>query len=79
MTFILFGTLLLGLICFRVWKPCQMLRVADQINAALERHFWLCAALFIVPFLACSIARDVRTKMWIDELYTLHMAQQASP
>lgn len=55
------------------------LRVADEIDAVLERRFWLCAALFTVLFLACSIARDLRNMMWVDELYTFHMAQQASP
>ena len=29
--------------------------------------------------LACAAVRCVRDKMWIDELYTLHMSQQASP
>lgn len=51
----------------------------DEINIALETHFWLAAALFVVQFLICAIVRDVRTKMWFDELFTLHMAQQAGP
>lgn len=57
-------------------KPV-LLRVSDEINAALEKHFWLLSVLFVVLFLACTIARDVRTPMWNDELFTLHTAQQA--
>ncbi|MGO9303380.1 MAG: hypothetical protein ACLP3R_06705 [Candidatus Korobacteraceae bacterium] len=53
------------------------LRVSDEINAALERHFRLWAVLFVVLFLACAIAKDVRTPMWTDELFTLHISQQS--
>jgi Dolichyl-phosphate-mannose-protein mannosyltransferase len=53
------------------------LRVSDKINAALERHFWFWAVLFVVLFLASAIVKDIRTPMWIDELLTLHMSQQA--
>jgi hypothetical protein len=53
--------------------------MADEINVALDRYFWLFAALFGVVFLVCAIVEDVRTKMWFDELITLHMSQQASP
>ena len=56
-----------------------ILRVADEISVALERHFWHYAALFGIVLLASAIVQDVRAKMWIDELYTLHMSQQASP
>lgn len=42
-----------------------------------KRHFWLWAVLFVVLFLACSIAKDVRTPMWTDELLTLYVSQQA--
>lgn len=34
---------------------------------------------FLVLFLACSIAKDIRLKLWLDELLTLHMAQQGGP
>jgi hypothetical protein len=53
------------------------LRVSDKINAALERHFWLWAVLFVVLFLASAIVKDVREPMWMDELIALHMSQQA--
>jgi hypothetical protein len=53
-------------------------RITDQISAFLERHFRLCAALFVGVFLLCSIVIDVRTKMWLDEIYTLITAQQAN-
>jgi hypothetical protein len=56
-----------------------ILRLADEISVALERSFWPYAALFAGVFLVCAIVRDVRTKMWLDELLTLHMSQQASP
>ena len=55
------------------------LRVMDEVNAALERHFWLFAALLVVQVLVYAIEIDISTKMWFDELFTLHMAQQASP
>ena len=47
------------------------------IDSALARRFWICVAVFTAVFLACSISIDLRMKMWIDELYTLIMAQQA--
>jgi hypothetical protein len=52
-------------------------RLTGNVNTSLERHFWRWASLFVTAFLACSIARDLRVKMWIDELITLHVAQQA--
>jgi hypothetical protein len=55
------------------------LRVSDKINAELESHLWFWAVLFVVLFLASVIAKDVRTPMWVDELLTLHMSQQAGP
>jgi hypothetical protein len=53
------------------------IKVSDEINAALERHFWFWAVLFVVLFLAGAIAKDVRTPMWTDELFTLHISRQA--
>ena len=50
----------------------------DTIDASLERHFWRWAALFTIVFFACSIVRDVRTTLWFDELFTLHIAKLAS-
>lgn len=52
------------------------LDVATDLNASLERHFWRWAALFLLVFLACSIAIDLRIKMWMDELFTLYVAKQ---
>jgi hypothetical protein len=54
-------------------------RVADEVNFALEKHFRLCAALLVMLLLVCAVVRGLRDKMWIDELYTLHMSRQASP
>ncbi len=54
-------------------------RLADQIDASLETHFWRWACLFTLVFLACSLARDLRTKFWFDELFTLYLAKLASP
>ena len=51
----------------------------SQTSDSLERHFWRWAALFVVLLLACSIAIDLREKMWNDELFTLAMAQQGGP
>jgi len=53
-----------------------LLRLADRINASLEEHYWRWAFIFVVALLGCSIAKDVRQKMWLDELLTVHMAQQ---
>jgi hypothetical protein len=53
------------------------LRISDEINAALERHFWFWAALFVALFLAGAIVKDLRTPMWTDELFTLYISQQA--
>jgi hypothetical protein len=57
----------------------SIIRIAGQVNASLERHFWRWAALFMAPFLACLIVIDIGAKMWTDELFTLFVAQQASP
>jgi len=54
-------------------------QLADKINASLEKHFWRWASLFTIIFLACSIARDLRTKFWFDELFTLYIAKLPSP
>lgn len=54
-------------------------RAADEIAFALEKHFRLCAALLVMLLLVCAVVRGLRDKMWIDELYTLHMSRQASP
>src|SRR4051812_49358470 len=50
--------------------------VRMNIDAALERHFWRWAAVLSVLLLACSLANDIRRKMWTDEFFTLYMAQQ---
>lgn len=42
-----------------------------------QRYFLLWAILFVALFLACAIARDLRTPMWTDELLTLYVSQQA--
>jgi hypothetical protein len=55
------------------------LRVSDEINATLERYFWLWSVLFAVLFLAGAVVKDVRTPMWTDELLTLYISQQAGP
>lgn len=54
-------------------------RLAAGIKASLERHFWRWASLFLLVFLASSIAIDLRTEMWLDELFTLFVAKQAGP
>jgi hypothetical protein len=54
-------------------------RFIATIDASLEKHFWRWAFLFTAVFLACSIARDLRTDLWFDELFTLHLAKLASP
>jgi hypothetical protein len=56
-----------------------IIRIAEKVNTSLERHFWRWVVLFMVPFLACLIVIDIGAKMWTDELFTLYIAQQASP
>jgi hypothetical protein len=53
--------------------------LTDKINASLEKHFWRWASLFTIIFLVCSIARDLRTRLWFDELFTLYLAKLGSP
>src|SRR5688572_12778554 len=56
-----------------------VVRLADKLNTSLEQHFWRWASAFTLLFLAASIARDLRTALWFDELFTLHLAKLASP
>lgn len=62
-----------------VFDRQTFLQMADRTNAALERHYWRWACLFLVLLLAFSVAKDIRLKLWLDELLTVHMAQQAGP
>jgi hypothetical protein len=57
----------------------DLVQLAEKINASLERHFWRWASVFTIMFFACSIARDLRTRFWIDELFTVYMAKLAGP
>lgn len=59
-----------------VRRPPLLVRAAEQVNYSLERHFWRWAALFVLLFLASSIAIDLRTQMWLDELFTFYIAKQ---
>jgi hypothetical protein len=52
-------------------------RSGEAVESALHAYFWRLAVLLGILLLASSITIDLRKKMWIDELYTLHMAQQA--
>ena len=54
------------------------LRMADEINVVLEKHFRLFAGILVALLMAGALIKDVRTFMWADELVTLHMSQQAS-
>ena len=60
--------------CFRF--PLQ--RIADGVHLALEKQPAKFAVLFAIVFLSCTIAIDLRSRMWIDELYTLQMARLTS-
>ena len=55
------------------------LQPMERINSVVEAHYWGLAAVFLLLFLACSIAEDLRLKMWNDEIVTLYVAQQGSP
>jgi hypothetical protein len=54
------------------------IRISEKVNASLEKHFWRWAIAFTVVFLVASIARDLRTTLWFDELFTLHLAKLAN-
>jgi len=55
------------------------MQATAKIDAELELHFWRWAVVIVLAFLACSLIRDARNKMWLDELYTLYVARQAGP
>lgn len=52
------------------------IRPERSVGSTLERHFWRYITLFLLVFLCWSLIQDLRLKMWYDELYTLHIAQQ---
>ena len=54
-------------------------RAGEHIDVALASHFWSYAAVFLLLFLTCSIAQDLRLKMWNDEIVTLYVSQQGTP
>jgi hypothetical protein len=56
-----------------------MPRIADSLDLAMEKRFRLLAAALVLFLLVCGVVEDLRSKMWVDELYTLHMAGQANP
>ena len=58
--------------------PFGVVRLADKVNASLEKHFWRWAVGFAVLFLVASIARDLRAPLWFDEFFTLHLAKLPS-
>lgn len=55
-----------------------LVRSIAKIDASLEQHFWHWALALLLLLLACSVANDIRAKMWFDELLTLHVAEQPS-
>jgi hypothetical protein len=57
-------------------NPSPFSRTADRVSASLDRHFKLLSAILILVLLVWAIHVDLRQKMWVDELYTLHMATQ---
>jgi hypothetical protein len=56
-----------------------LVQLTGKVNASLDKHFWLWACLVTLMFFACSIARDLRTTLWFDELFTLYLAKLGSP
>jgi len=62
----------------RTPKDAESRATPAVLNTFMNRHPWRWGALLLVLLLVASLVRDVRTKMWIDELYTLSMARQAS-
>lgn len=56
-----------------------LFRGIERVNATLEQRFWGVSLTLLFLFFACSIVRDLRTPMWVDEFHTLFIAQQANP
>jgi hypothetical protein len=54
-------------------------QIPDQINAALDKQFWLWSVLFVALFFADAVIKDVRTPTWADEQLTLIVSQQRGP
>jgi hypothetical protein len=46
------------------------------MNDFLDRRFCLCTCVFLIVFSVCYILKDVLIKMWLDEFFTLYLAQQ---
>ena len=55
-----------------------LVKLADRINASLDKHYWRWVFVFALVFFAVSIVRDLRTTMWFDELFTLYLAKLGS-
>jgi hypothetical protein len=49
-------------------------RMISGLNRSIENRFRLWTALVLTVMFSLSLARDMTKTMWIDELYTLHMA-----
>ena len=62
-----------------VFEETDLTRLAESLHALLERRFWLWTSLLLTILFLCSVYNDLHFKMWIDELYTLGIAQQAGP
>ena len=54
------------------------MNVFSRVDSFLERRFWVCSAVFVALFFTCAIVKDMRTKMKLDEFYTLQMAHESS-
>jgi mannosyltransferase len=54
-----------------------ILSSADAVDRGFERQFWRWSVLFIMLLFAALIVRDIRTKLWTDEFFTLFMAREA--
>jgi hypothetical protein len=54
-------------------------RSAELVNSSAEPYFWLYGSVFLLLFLACFVAQDLRLKMWNDEIITLYAARQGGP
>ena len=52
---------------------------ATPVNSLLDSSFVTWSAVFLLLFLVCSVAEDLRLRMWNDEIVTLYVARQGSP
>ena len=50
--------------------------LADNVRTALQKHFWFWGVVLVSVALVFSVIRDLRMRLWLDEIFTIYMARQ---